>query len=144
MEPVTVYAIFYDGQYLRKTGWHNQFEWANSINDAKLYIAEEHTKKDMSKVVNGYVSSHRLQPVKYPEIHVYTMTFERSVDQTEKFKKNRERAEKAARTREANHYARMAEDAQKAVERAQKDLEFRKEEAAKFAENARQKKTGGG
>lgn len=140
MEPVTVYAIFYNGQYLRKVGWRGSFEWVKTIDDARLYASQDRMKKDLSKVVNGCVSLSGSRPVKYPEVHVYTMTFTEALDQTEKFKKNRIRAEKAAITREANHYARMAKEAEDAVARAQRDLEYRQQQAAKMAEYARQKK----
>ena len=138
LAPVTVYVIYLDRAYLHKAGWGHRFEWTNDLVEAKLYASEAAMKRDLSKVANAYVHL-GYKNAKYPEVLVFTMTWSQTIDQSEHLKKNRERAEKAERTREANAAKRQVEHAQLAVERARKELEWREQEAAKVVEYARRK-----
>lgn len=130
METVKVYVIYYNTTYLRKAGWNGRFEWSEDIVGAKLYSSEDALKKDLSKVANMTTSFGNVPSI-YPEVHVFDMTFLQKIDQSERLKKNRERAEKAAKTREINFAKQCIKDAERAVERAQRDLDYRKCEVEK-------------
>lgn len=119
------FAICHNGSYLRKIAWGGYFEWVGVISDARLYSSEESLNKHLLKVA-------RTCPDKgpWPVVHEFDLVLVNKVDNSARFLKNRERAEKAEATRRANGEKYRQQEAQREVDRLEDQLRYAKQRAA--------------
>lgn len=123
MEPVTVYAIYCEGKYLRKLGWRHQLEWCDNIDGAKLYVDEVLMNKHLNAVARSQARARVWgEPGEWPFLCEFRMEYVTSHDHSEQFVKNKERAEKAEATRRANFGKVREKEQVERVERLREQL----------------------
>jgi len=83
-------------------------------------------KKDLNTVARSQAKMYG-GPGAWPEVHEFTMTFVRKIDNTDYFKKNRDRAAKAEATRQANWDKVREREQAKLVERLREQLKCEEE-----------------
>lgn len=117
-----VYAIFFQGRYLRAVGPRfrgGEFEWVDDAAEARLYGTPENLNKHLLQVARACPDGGP-----WPGIVQFTVGECNVIDCTERFNKARARANKAQATRDANLRSTYQAHADAEVSRLRAELSF--------------------